>query len=310
MEFNFTPPTVREWRDYLSRTTKATWMQTIAYASAARKVDQRSTRFARIVKNNEVIGIVAIQELKVAFIHFVSIYRGPLWFDGQNTEENIKEFISLFNQTFPKRLFRRIRWMPEWSLDETNSVDFIEKSGLQRANETFETLWVDIRPSLEDLRKKLDQKWRNALNKSERSPLQITVDTRGKFLNLFLKEYDIYKAQKKFVGPTGRFFKAEIETALQYGDAIILWARLNNVPVAGIIVMKHGKSASYRVGWNSHEGRDHNAHYCLLWKAIEVLKADHIEHFDLGGILPDEKDGLTRFKLGLSGTRFKTEVLK
>lgn len=308
MILNFSPRTVKEWRDFLKRTPKATWMQTIPYAHAAAKVDQRRTHFVTIEKNNETIGIVAIQELKLGFIHFVSIYRGPLWFEGHDTAENIKEFIQVFQKKYPKRIFRRIRWMPEWSFD--GSVDFIENSSLVRAQETFETLWMDLRPSLDELRANLNQKWRNALNKSERSPLQISIDTQGKFLNLFLKEYEIYKARKNFTGPTARFFKAEIETRLQHKDAIILWARLHNVPVAGIIIMKHGKSASYRVGWNSLEGRENNAHYALLWKAVEILKTCQIEAFDLGGILPDEKDGLTHFKLGLNGSRFKTEVLK
>lgn len=310
MNLNFSPKTVAEWNTYLSQTTRATWMQSIPYATAAAQADYRTTKFATIEQNNLVIGIVAIQELKLGFIHIVGLYRGPLWMKGQDTRENLQSFTELFHKTYPKRLFRRIRWMPEWDTSDERQSALIQKPGYQKLNSTFQTLWVDLTPEISEIRKRLQQKWRNALNKAERSPIQVSLDREGRFLNQFLREYEIYKTKKNFTGPSARFFKAEVECALKYKDALILWARNNQVPVAGIILIKHGKTASYRLGWNSSEGRMHNAHYALLWKAIEVLKKLEIEQLDLGGIYPDENDGLTHFKLGLSGSKFQTEVFK
>lgn len=306
---NFSLRTVGEWRALLEKPVRTSWMQTIQYASAAHKVDQRKTHFATIEQDGTPIGLVAIQEQKLGPLHFVSIYRGPLWFEGHETSQNMNEFIRIFQKAYPPRLLRRIRWMPEWNFIEDSSIDF-KKAGLKNANQSFHTLWVDIRPSLAELRKNLAQKWRNALNKAERSDISITADNKGLHLDHFLKEYDFFKAQKKFQGPSGKFFKQEIESALPFKDAIILWAKISGIPVAGIVIMKHGRSASYRLGWNSQLGRDTNAHYLLIWKAIEVLKKFNVEYFDLGGILPDEKEGLTQFKMGLNGESFKTEVFK
>lgn len=310
MRLNFALRTVGEWREFLNRTHKTPWTQTFQYASAVAKVAQQATHFATIEKNSAVIGIVAIQELKFGPIHHVTITRGPLWLRGHETTQNLKDFSKVFNQAYPKRLLRRIRWMPEWTFAENESLNFIEESGLKKSKQSFETLWMDLTPSMDELKKRLQPKWRGHLHKAERSPLEVSVDYKGAHLDYFLRAYDIFKAQKKFPGPNGTFFKHEIESALPFKDAIILWARLNNVPVAGVVVMKHGTSASYRVSWNTMDGRKHNAHFLLLWKAIEILKKHNVETFDLGGILPNDNDGLNIFKLGMNGVRFKTEVLK
>ena len=310
MHLDFSLRTVGEWRDFLNKAERTSWTQTFSYATAVAKVAHESTRFATLQKDSETIGVVAIQELKLGPLHFVTITRGPLWFKGHENSENMKEFMHLMQKTFPKRPLRRIRWMPEWALEKELGFDFIEQAGFKKTKTTFETLWLDLTPSLEELKKKLNRKWRNHLSKAERSPLEISIDNKGAHLDQFLRSYDIFKAQKKFEGPNGSFFKHEIETARPFKDALILWARLNDIPVAGVVVIKHGNSASYRVSWNTAEGRLHNAHFLLLWKAIEILKKMNIQHFDLGGILPDDNDGLNIFKLGMNGTRFKTEVFK
>ncbi len=307
---NFSLRTVGEWRELLQRTPRTPWTQTFQYASALAKVAHQSTRFATIERDQEIIGLVAVQELKFGPIHQININRGPLWFKGFGGSQDMKGFLEALKVTFPKRFLRRLTWMPEWSFSEDQAMHFLEETGLQRTKKSFETLWMDISPEMEVLKKRLHRKWRNHLHKAERSSLEVAVDFKGTHLDYFLRAYDLFKAQKKFEGPDGNFFKHEIEAALPFKDAIILWARLDGVPVAGVVVMKHGNSASYRVSWNTKEGRRNNAHFLLLWKAIEILKKLNVVTFDLGGILPDDNDGLNIFKLGMNGERFKTGVLK
>lgn len=310
MTLNYTLRTVGEWRELLKKTHRATWTHTFQFAKAVAKVKQSSTHFVTIERNSEVIGIVAIQEMKLGPIHLVTIHRGPLWIKGHETFANLQEFSTLFNKTYPKRLLRRIRWLPEWHLDDPEAHYFIEKSPFNPTRQSFETLWLDLSPSLSEIRKALQQKWRNCLHKAERSPLTVTVDVTGTHLDVFIKNYEHFKSRKKFEGPNGKFFKEEIQTALPYRDALILWAKQDGIPVAGIAMMKHGDTASYRLGWNTPEGRRSNAHYLLLWRAIEALKSYNITSLDLGGIIPDDNDSFNKFKLGLSNSRFKTEVLK
>lgn len=311
MTLNFSLRTVGEWRSFLNRTEKTPWTQTVQYAIAVAKEAKQSTRFVTIDRGTEVVGLVAIQESRLGPFQSVVINRGPLWLKGEETAENLADFVQALKKVYPKNLFRRFRWMPEWA-SEQEASKFVAEFGFKKAQQSFETLWLDLSPSLEVLRKSLDRKWRNHLNKAERSNLEVHADVEGKHLDLFLKNYDLFKSQKQFTGPEGSFFKHEIENALPFKDAIILWARIDKVPVAGIMVMKHGTSASYRLGWNSPEGRVAQAHYLLVWKAIEILKRHSIAHFDLGGILTESEDktGFNTFKLGLNGGHFKTEFFK
>lgn len=309
MTLNFTLRTVREWRCFLEQTPKTPWTQTFQYAIAVAKVAKQSTHFVTIDRGSQVVGLVAIQISQLGPFQSVTINRGPLWLKGQDLAENHADFVIALKKVYPRSLFRRFRWMPEWASEESTSL-IVDKSGYKKAQQSFETLWLDLTPSLELLRKGLDRKWRNHLNKAERSHLEVVADVEGRHLDAFLKNYDLYKSKKNFEGPEGLFFKHEIESALPFQDAIILWARIDKIPVAGIVVMKHGTSASYRLGWNSPEGRLAQAHYLLVWKAIEILKKQSIESFDLGGILAQDTTGFNTFKLGLNGGHFKTEFFK
>ncbi len=78
-----------------------------------------------------------------------------------------------------------------------------------------------------------------------------------------------------------------------------------------MLVLLHGATATYHMGWANDMGRKSNAHNLLLWRLIEHQKAQGIEKFDLGGINTADLAGITRFKLGsgavprvLAGTYF------
>jgi lipid II:glycine glycyltransferase (peptidoglycan interpeptide bridge formation enzyme) len=309
MTLNFSLRTVGEWRGFLNQTQKTPWTQTFQYAIAVAKTAKQSTHFVTIDRGTQVVGLVAIQVSQLGPFQSVTIYRGPSWLKGQETKENLADFAVALKKVYPRSIFRRFRWMPEWSTEESTPL-LTDHFGFKKVPQSFETLWLELTPSLEELRKTLDRKWRNHLNKAERSNIEVVADVEGHHLEVFLRNYDLYKSKKNFEGPEGSFFKHEIENALPFKDAIILWARIDKLPVAGIVVMRHGTSASYRLGWNSPEGRVAQAHYLLVWKAIEILKKQNIETFDLGGILAQDTTGFNTFKQGLNGGHFKTEFFK
>src|SRR3546814_5562688 len=72
-----------------------------------------------------------------------------------------------------------------------------------------------------------------------------------------------------------------------------------NALVAGVVLLRHGTSATYMASWTSAEGRAGQAHNLLLWRGIEALKAGGTQWLDLGGLNTESQRGLARFKLGL-----------
>jgi lipid II:glycine glycyltransferase (peptidoglycan interpeptide bridge formation enzyme) len=123
---------------------------------------------------------------------------------------------------------------------------------------------------------------------------------------LFLYRYELDRKEKKYFGRSAKFMRAEMSTALAYNEMVILWAVKDNRSVAAILVLIHGKSASYRLGWTTEPGRAACAHNVLLWEAVKLLKEKGIRYFDLVGVEPSTAEGLTQFKQGMGGSSFKT----
>ena len=306
MEFNWKPRSIKEWREFLAQTKNANWMQTWNYAQASFTADYLITRIALIEQQGEPIGMMSVQQIKFGPAQIINLKRGPLWF-VEPTQELTVEFAAAFRKEFPKKLFQRLRWMPEIELNSATTAR-LEKIGFRLRKENFVTALVDLRQPLLEIKKNLQQKWRNCLNKAEKSGIELVVQTSNEHLDSFLKFYNYHQRQKRYQGPSQKFLKAEFSTSEKTKDHFFIWAYVNHFPIAAIAVTCHGSTAAYRIGWNNPEGRKHNAHYALLWKAIEISKQRGHSHFDLGGLLPDEAAGMTHFKNGLNGHEIKLAI--
>ena len=304
MQFDWTERSVAEWRKLYERISRPNVLQSMPFARAARLLDRKVTKIAVIQRDGEDVGMMAIQEIKLGPVHIVDLYRGPLWFSANPAEAWLSDFARLFNQTFPRRILRRRRWLPEWRDSET-ARHIMRTLGFKLKPMSFETVWMDLELSESDLRTRLNPKWRGHLNKGERCNLEIIEDWTGSTGKAFLQQYDIDKSIKKYYGRSPRFIAAELALALRSREAVFIWASENKVPVAAILILMHGKSATYRIGWTTEEGRKANAHNVLLWAAIKLLKVKGYSHLDLGGIEPHGAEGLTTFKSGMGGDAFK-----
>lgn len=282
-------------------------MQTWAYAQASFVTDFLRSKLGVIEKDGKIIGVLCVQEIKLGPIHIVNLKRGPLWFE-QPTAESFIEFAKAFRNEFPKTMLQRLRWMPEYQMPldkENTTLEQIQKIGFKLRQENFITEWVDLSLSVDELRKKLDQKWRNGLNKAERLNLDVKLQLQlqSRDQKLFFDLYKRHTQNKKYKGPSEKFLKIEFSELEKTNDILYLWCWKENQPLACIVITVHGNTAAYRVGWNTEEGRKNNAHYLLIWNAIQLAKQKSLQHFDVGGLLPDESPGITEFKKGLRGRR-------
>lgn len=299
MHFDWSSRTLKEWRHYLLRAKKSNWMQNWAYAKASFATEFYKTRIALVVDDNKPVAMMSVQEIKIGPIHFINLKRGPLWFE-QPTEELFLSFAETFRREFPKSIGQRLRWIPEYEMHQ-NTLDKLSQIGFKLHQHTFTTLWVDLSQTEDELKKNLQQKWRNCLNKALRSPLKIEVDNSNQRFSLFMEYFRQHVIKKKYQAPSKKFLHIEFKELGHQSDQYFFWAYLENVPVAAIAVVTQGKTASYRLGWTTDQGRKHNAHYALLWKALLVCKEKQFSAFDVGGLFLDETSGFSHFKKGLGG---------
>ena len=153
----------------------------------------------------------------------------------------------------------------------------------------------------DSMRARLNQKWRNQLKKAERAPMTIVDQpldaTRH---NWFFQAEAAQQRARKYKSYPAAFLLAYAKA--NPGQARLYTAAENGEPVAAMLILKHGRAATYQAGVTTELGRKHCAHNGLLWKAMSDLSRRGFETLDLGR--SDLNPGLARFKLG-SGARIE-----
>ena len=164
------------------------------------------------------------------------------------------------------------------------------------------TLLLDLWPPLEELRKSLDQKWRNQLNRAEKNGLSILEGDGMELYGTFLEIYRQMWARKRFEEGVDVNEFGRIQESLPKARRMkILICVQHSTPVAGIVVSSIGNTAIYLLGATSDPGLKAKGAYLLHWTIIRRLKESGIQHYDLGGIDPERNPGVYHFKRGLSG---------
>ena len=166
---------------------------------------------------------------------------------------------------------------------------------------------LDLTPEIVELRKGLKQKWRNCLNKAERSDLTVQAGCGDDLFAVFLDGHRQLTAKGDFSTSVTTEFLAALQ-ALLPGDGRMtaFLAYHGGMPVASVLVVRYGDTGEYLAGNVGSEGRRINAGQLLLWRAVCTMKETGCRRFDLGGLDPDlTPAGIRHFKEGLSGTPYR-----
>jgi hypothetical protein len=301
IEWNKLSP--QEWELDFARIPRTNLLQSYDYAVAICPIRRMRGRWGLIKIGGQQAGLVQILEAKFLgnLIHALVIDRGPIWFDGFGGDKDCAAFIKSLLDEFPRRIGRRYRLIPE--MKENTPVNIqLEKAGFKRqAAVSYKTIWLDLTLGEDELHGNLKKNWRNMLSRAQRSGLQIDWTSNGKTLKLLLENYAVDKAQKGYSGASIQTIIALAKTMLPKGKMLTGHAYKDGKAVASVLLLLHGRSATYQIGWTSGKGRDCGAQNLLLWDALAVLKQRHIMDLDLGGINDSSAKGIQTFKAGMGG---------
>lgn len=300
IEIRWNALTLEEWSARFNHLRCSNILQSYHYAQALAASEKQRARWGLIVIDGQEAGLVQIIEASALFnlFHGVIIDRGPLWFDGFGGAAHIKLFFDEIERQFPNRFGRKRRFIPEVQ-NGAAAEGILKQCGLQKnsAQESYKTLWWDLTIDNNSANDNLRNNWRGGLNKAERSDLTIEWDDQGVFYSWLRDKYKEDKDLRGFGGPSPRLLDNLARFSTQDNPMIIGKAAKDGDDIAAIMFLKHGRSATYQVGWSSDEGRKYCAHHLLLWHGRSILAERGVNELDLGGI-NDEAEGLKKFKEG------------
>jgi hypothetical protein len=222
------------------------------------------------------------------------INQGPLMLEGHGDKELATHL------AIRKRFRFRCALMISPAVSRTDdSAIALKGIGFRRIGKfNWASSRVDLTRADGDLRKALDAKWRNQLNKAEKNGLLFIADNDVQWI---LQTHIRNMAEKGFEGPAPSLLRALHETSP--ADFLVFKAVHEGAPVAGMVAYRFGDVAHYYIGWFGPEGRKISAGNFLLWNAALELKRLGVRQFDLGG--HNNKFGFGGFKMGMNGVGYQ-----
>lgn len=298
-----------EWSEMVDLFEDANIYQTWSYGAV--RWGEKNLSHLVLRRNGDVVGMAQIRIIRPTRLNVGMAYLrwGPLC-HRRGTQINA-EVVSQLSHALRKEYVRKrgllLQVLPNAFVESERAVmiestfsDFTQGGGIT-AN-TYRTFVLDLAPPLDELRKKLDGKWRNQLVRAEKNDLRIVSGNGTNEYKTFHQMYREMEGRKGFESTVDidEFEKIQMRLPVNHRLRILICEQ-NEVPVAGLVASIIGDSAIYLLGATSDAGLKAKGAYLLQWTLIREIKEQNIKWYDLGGIDPDVNPGVYHFKKGLSG---------
>ena len=229
------------------------------------------------------------------------INRAPLWRTGGGAAP-LSAMLGALRRHYAEERGLYLRLAPAQGESEP------EDGGLAPAGvEGWASAVLDLSQPAQDLRLGLHQKWRNALNKAERSGLEVRTGRDEGLFAEFLDGYRHMTRERGFPTSVTPELLAALQTVLPAERRMETFIATHGGATAGaVLIVRHGDTAEYLAGTVAEAGRVVNAGQLLLWRAVVAMQEQGVRRFDLGGL--DARltpPGIHRFKDGLGGVPYR-----
>lgn len=287
---------MRRWMDLHSAVTMAPLEQSWMYGEAIGAGSPYRPTRGVVTRAGKPVAIAQALEWSLAgTMKLAKVVRGPL-FLKEVTEAECVAVHRLVADRWPMPRLNWFFFTPEM-VEGDFSRSVMERLKLKRTVTGYSTAWIDLGVGADRLRAGLHQKWRNQLLGAEGEKLRIRDAHSGQALNWLLERYDAERKRRRFRATTGAFAAALAICAPRPRDVLLLQAERGSEPIAGVLFLRHGLSATYQIAYSSAAGRAANANRLLLWEGMRRLAAEGVRWLDMGGI-DASMPGVSRFKLG------------
>ena len=167
------------------------------------------------------------------------------------------------------------------------------------------TVMLDLTPGEEELLAALKPKWRYNLRLAQKKGVRVEPGTEAD-LPLFYELYAETSARDGFLIRQFSYYRDVWSTLLHANLAQLLFARVGDETVAGLILFVFARRAWYFYGASRNTHREWMPNHLLQWEAIRWAQAHGCTAYDFWGA-PDRLDenepmyGVYKFKMGFGG---------
>jgi hypothetical protein len=298
------PCSDEEWQRLYDQAPNPPLVQSLAYGRALAIIEGHAAERHVARRRGEPVALLQwIERPVLGRLTFARLMRGPVWLVPP-TEADWAEMLELIRARHRWRRGRFLFFLPELEAAPEHTA-LLEAAKFQRVATGYASIALDLTPDESSLRRGLAGKWRNALVNAERHALTLDAANDETALDWLLERYEDLRRRRRFAADSPAMIRQVIDNLPARDDAVLLRAIIDDQPVAGILLIRHGRGATYLVGWTSPEGRRLNANHLLLWRGLLRLRAMGVTSLDLGGVDAERAPGVARFKLGLGGRAYR-----
>lgn len=293
---------LQEWESYFASVPMPHLEQTVAYGEVKRKERKlRIERYAFEIAGSPV-AICQVMKKYLGGVRIASrIERGPLFLERAPSYEVKKNVLHAIRSRWKIFNGGPLEFQPALDVSEENKSILTDLGFRDLRTQTYWSTVVDLQPETDEMRRRLDPKWRNQLKRAEGSGLTFRSDNTLESVEWMLDRHAENMHSKGFSHPSrSALEKFYMEDPSNFH---VMQALAEGEPVAGIVVVRFGQKAEYYVGWFGALGRKFNCGNFLLWNAAVEMKRAGCKLLDLRGLNPDHK--YTEFKLGMRGPEYK-----
>ena len=295
-----------EWEKLIHIFDDSSIYQTWSYGAV--RWGQSNLSHIVIKHKGEIIAAAQLRIVKIPLLKAGIAYLpwGPMW-RRQGRTVNIdlfRQIIKALKEEYAIKQSLLLRIHPN-VIEENNEaiVSILNKAGFQKKIKIkpYRTLILDLSPTMPEIRKSLDQKWRNQLNRAEKNNLKIIEGNSDTLYQIFLDLQEEMHDRKKYIAGVDYNEFRDIQKDLpEQLKMIILVCEYEGKALTATIGSLIGDRGIYLLGATGNEGMKMKGAYLLQWRLIEIMRERGCKWYDLGGIDPDNNPGVYHFKSGIS----------
>jgi lipid II:glycine glycyltransferase (peptidoglycan interpeptide bridge formation enzyme) len=276
-------------------------LQTWEYGDAKKIYYKNNIYRLKFIYNDQLVGVAQIINIKLfKLFNIYYIGRGPIFFNATINDIN-SEIIYSLKKFFKSKTFINI------ILVSPLSNNFIIKNSINlNFIKRWESLTLSLTPNLVEIKKNFSNNWRTKyMEKSLAINQRCFINRFDKIGNLLDLYYDnLCKKKGRMINK--KFYKIYLKKVITSNQSpLFLEYYDSNQLEAAILIIKHGVSSTYLMGWSSEKAKKEKINQFLFWKAISLLKEDNVKFLDLGGIDSKETPGITQFKTSFGAIKYK-----